>query len=108
MLHRITLYPRSPAASSTPRKMPANRLFITSGMTTASTKVCFVLSPLATASGRYCVSASSASMRRRVSSEIRRPGSWLATRDTVDGWTPARAASSFSVTGTRGVYPTID
>src|SRR2546430_4342028 len=38
-------------------------------------------------------------MRALVSAEPRRTGSLFTTRETVDGWTPARAASSFRVTG---------
>ena len=38
-------------------------------------------------------------MRDRVAVAMRRPGSLLATREIVEGWTLARAASSLSVTG---------
>ena len=39
-------------------------------------------------------------MRVLVAGAMRKPGSWFTTRETVDGWTLARAASSFSVVGT--------
>jgi len=34
---------------------------------------------------------------------MRRLGSWLTTRETVEGWTFARAASSFSVVCNGGI-----
>ena len=70
-----------------------------SGMTTASTSVCRSFSPRATPLGRYSVSRSRASIRCRVNGAIRRLGSLFATRETVEGWTRARAPNSFSVTG---------
>ena len=70
-----------------------------SGMTTASARVWASFSPRATPLGRYSVSRNSASIRCRVAGPMRRLGSWFATRETVEGWTWARAASCFSVTG---------
>src|SRR6202171_67177 len=83
-----------------PLKSPPKNGLVMSGMTTASTVVRPRLSPRATPFGRYSVSRSSASIRVRVAGAIRRPGSWLTTREIVDGCTLARAAVSFSVVGT--------